>query len=187
MKRMLVRTFGILLPIALAATAFAGSAADAKSACGTGKFTAVTTKATQAKPVSVSVATQPGLGTTNPSGPGGDIGQVTHAYTSVVVQGPKSAKLFIRAEFQPFEDYDLYLRTAPDQPSFAYAAGFNPAGPANDVINSSPAGPISKGGHSEMGAEQIDGAPVSGCTTYVVDLASATTPGGAVTVKYWLK
>jgi hypothetical protein len=167
--------------MALAATAFAATAAEAKGAsCGSGKTTVVTAKATKDKPLSVSVATQPGLGTTSPNGASGDNGQVTHAYTNVLVKG--TGKLFVRAEFLQFEDYDLYLHLG-DSPAIAYAAGFNPGGPVNDVLMQTPAAP-SKGGHSEIGAEQIDGAAVKGCA--VVDLASATTPGGAVTLKLWL-
>lgn len=180
MKRYLVRTFGVLLPIALASTVFAGTAAVQAKACGSSKSAIVTPKATASKPLMVSVDTAAGLGTTSTGGSSGDTGKTSHAYPTVVVKGPKSAKLFVRVEFLPFEDYDLFFRTT-DGSAIAYAAGFNPAGPE---VNAQVA--PGQGGHSEVGAEQIDGAGVKGCATYVVDIASATTPGGAVTVKYWL-
>jgi hypothetical protein len=42
------------------------------------------------------------------------------------------------------------------------------------------------GGHTEVGAEQIDGWISPDCAPYVIDLVSASTPGGDVTLKFWL-
>jgi len=93
----------------------------------------------------------------------------------------------VRVEFQPVEDYDLYMRTSGGT-AVAWAAGFNPIGPGNDaLVTAAPDQfPLYNHGHSEVGAEQVDGFRAKGCVTYQVDIASGTSPGGAVTVKYWL-
>ena len=196
MSRFLVRAFGILLTIVLAATAFAGTAAagatTAKCAAyksgsmGAGKPLAVVTdKATSKKPLSVKVSTGPGLGltsTTPDAGPGsGDTGSVTHNDVNVQVNtATRSTGLYIRVEFAPYEDYDLYLRDKTGS-AVAYVGGFNVIPVPGTFLDGT-----GNGGHSEMGAEQIDGYPVKNCAGFTVDIVSATTPGGPVTVKYWL-
>jgi hypothetical protein len=191
MKR-LARPVALLVPLALAAAAFAsgGSAAAAVNATckpfkatgpAAGKpVTLVTNKATATKPATITVDTGPGLGFSGTNGADDDQGATTHAYTNVqVVSKKKSAALYVRAEFPYPEDYDLFLRYKDGTGHVAYAAGFNefPGTPIDGTSS----------GHSEMGAEQIDGVPSKSCLGYTVDLVSATTPGGKVTIKYWLK
>ena len=193
----LARTIALGAVVALALGAFLATPALAGKAkkCGAYKpgadgagkpVTLVTDAATKDKPVSVTVSTQPGAGFTNAS-EGGDQGQPSHAFTNVqVVSKSKTPKLWVRIEFQAPEDYDLFLRTA-DGTAAAYVAGANEA---PETLPSNAAGqPLDgtgNGGHSEMGAEQIDGFAGPTCSGYTVDVASATTPGGDVTVKYWL-
>src|SRR2546423_1928127 len=112
MQRSLVRSFGVLLPIILAATAFAGTAtagaattpkcaAYKPGSTGTGKpLTVVTDRATAKKPVSVKVDTGPGLGltsTTPDAGPGsGDTGSVSHNDVNLQVNtATRSTGLYI--------------------------------------------------------------------------------------------
>jgi hypothetical protein len=184
----LVRTISLGAAVALALGAFLATPALAGKAkkCGAYKpgadgagkpITLVTDAATKDKPVSVTVSTQPGAGFSSAT-EGGDMGPTSHAYANVqVVSKAASAKLYVRLEFTPIFDYDLFLRTS-DGTAVAYSAGGAPyAGPLDGTGN---------GGHSEAGAENIDGALSARCSGYTVDVSSATTPGGDVTVKYWL-
>jgi hypothetical protein len=193
MKRLSVRSFAVLLGLSLAAAAFVGApAAQAGGKCkaykpgadGKGKpVTVVTDKATAKKPATVSVDTPPGLGLSSADGPSGDQGATAHTYVNLQVD-PKAAStgLFVRVEFQYPEDYDVFLRDSGGS-AWAYAAGFNEAPlPDGGTVGLDGTG---HGGHSEMGAEQIDGASVKDCQGFTLDISSATTPGGAVTVKYW--
>jgi hypothetical protein len=170
--------------VAAPASAKKGACKKAKAA-GIGKGAAVsvvTDKATEDAPLEVTLATAPGAGLSSPDGPGGDTpaGGPTHAYYNVQVDSKaKSSKLFVRAEYPPGLDYDLYLRTTYGS-SLAYAAGFNAPIPAAGLDGTG------FGGHSEVGAEQIDGWIGSDCTSYVIDVVSASTPGGDVTLKLWL-
>ncbi|MEA2477969.1 MAG: hypothetical protein QOF16_701 [Actinomycetota bacterium] len=153
---------------------------------GQGKpVTVVTDAATQDKPASVQLTAGPGLGFSSPT-EGSDQGQTSHAYANVQVDSKApNAYLYVRAEFQYPNDYDLYLRTS-DGTAVAYVGGFNEA---PETIPSSPVQPLDgtgNGGHSEMGAEQIDGAQVADCSGFTADVVGGTAAGGAVTMKYWL-
>jgi hypothetical protein len=136
----------------------------------------VTHKATADKPVEVTLATSPGLGV------GGEDATetfISHVYHNVLVDSKaKSSKLFVRIEIVDYEDQDLYLLTA-DGVDVAHAAGFNPA---PEVYNDT-----SGGGHTEQGAEQIDGVTSADCTGYTVDVAAATGVGEDVLLKLWLE
>lgn len=142
----------------------------------------VTDAATADKPVEVTVATEPGLGFSSPDpGGGGDTGPTSHAYYNVQVDAKAaSTGLFVRAEFPPVFDYDLFLRDASGI-ALAYAAGFNQAPVPGTFLDGT-----GSGGHSETGAEQIDGYVAQDCEGFTIDLSSASTPGGDVTVKLWL-
>src|SRR4051794_14294549 len=69
---------------------------------GTGQpVTVVTDAATAEAPVAVTVATDPGLGSSSPDGASGDTGPTAHAYANVQVDSAAaSTGLYIRAEFQ---------------------------------------------------------------------------------------
>lgn len=149
-------------------------------------ITLVTDAATKDKPATVDVDLGPGAGFSS-ADEGGDQGPTSHAYANLQVDSKaSSAYLYVRAEFQYPTDDDLYLRTS-DGTAVAYVGGFNEA---PETIPNSPVGqPIDgtgHGGHSEMGAEQIDGAQAADCQGFTADVVGGTTPGGTVTLKYWL-
>lgn len=146
--------------------------------------TVVTDAATAEAPVEVALDTEAGLGFSSADSEDGEFGTlVTHAWANVQVDSAApSTGLFVRLEFQDGLEYDLFLRLA-DGTSAAYAAGSNhvqedPLGLGLDGTG--------HGGHSEVGAEAIDGFATEDCAGYSVDVASAITPGGGVTLKYWL-
>lgn len=197
-NKQIIRTVAVVALTGLIGGAILAAPAEAKKkkpkACapyapgqdGQGKtITVVTDAATQDKPATVDVDTAPGLGFSS-ADEGNDQGQTSHAYTNVQVDSAApNAYLYVRAEFQYPQDYDLFLRTA-DGTAAAYAAGFNEApvtlaGPAEHTLDGT-----GNGGHSEMGAEQIDGFQAADCSGFTVDLSSGTAAGGTVTVKYWL-
>lgn len=144
--------------------------------------TVVTDAATAEAPVEVVIATDAGLGLTSTDGSAGDEGAPSHKYHNIQVDtAAAAAKLFVRAEFTPAWDYDLFLRLA-DESSVAYEADFNPA----TAEGQTPVGGY-EGGHSEPGASQIDGYSSTDCAGFTVDLASGITPGEDVTVTIWLE
>lgn len=149
-------------------------------------ITTVTDASTQDKPATADVDTGPGMGFSSPD-VGGDQGPTSHSYTNVQVDSAApTAYLYVRLEFQYPEDYDLYLR-ASDGTAIAYVGGFNEA-PVTLPVGTvgQPLDGTGHGGHSEMGAEQIDGATASDCQGFTVDVVSGTAAGETVTVKYWL-
>jgi len=149
---------------------------------GDAETTIVTDKATADAPVELEIATDPGLGFTSASEPGGGDGEATFKYHNVVVDSAAaSANLFVRIEYAEAWDYDLFLRT-PDGAAVAYEADFNPA----TVGGPTPVGG-NEGAHPEPGAGQIDGAASLDCTGYSVEIGSAITPGGAVALTLWLE
>jgi len=142
----------------------------------------VTDKATADAPIEVTIATDPGAGFTNADDPSGDTGATSHKFHNVQVDSKaKTAKLFVRAEFLPSWDYDLFLRL-PEGPSVAYEADFNPL----TVGGPTPVGGTSNG-HAEPGVSQIDGQVSLDCEGFTVDVGSSITPGGEVTLKFWLE
>ncbi len=154
---------------------------------GIGKPIKVITDARKATaPLVFTLPTQPGAGLSSDV-EGNEIlpETVPHSYINVQVNTVRaSAKLFVRVEFPVAFDYDLFLRDS-SRAAKAYAAGFNqaPLRVENPIIVLDGTG---NGGHSEMGAEQIDGLVTADCAGYTVDIASASTTGGPVTVKVWL-
>lgn len=195
-----IRTLAVLASAALVLGAFTASPADAKKkrkkkakkppACAPyqpgeagadAPITVVTNAATEEKPVELEVETAEGLGFSSAEGPSGDEGHTSHAYSNVQVDSAKSgAGLYARVEFAPTWDYDIFLRTS-DGTAAAYAAGFNQV-----IVPAFGLDGTGHGGHSEQGAEQIDGFATADCDGFTLDIVSAGTPGGTVTVKYWL-
>jgi hypothetical protein len=195
-----MRTIAVLASAALISTGMIAGTADAKKkkkptvpppppACaeyvpgelGTGApTTKVTPAATADAPVEVTIATDPGFGTGTGLGPVDDVtmSQISHALHNVQVDSEGATTLFVRLEMPETTDYDLYVRAA-DGTAVASASGFNPE-PAiyNDTSN---------GGHTEVGAEVIDGVATEDCGGYTIEMAGATTPGGDVTLKLWLE
>jgi hypothetical protein len=154
---------------------------------GTGQpISVVTDAATADKPVEATVATEPGLGFTSPDGASGDEGRPSHVFYNVQVDSAApGAYLYVREEFQEGTEYDLFLRDATGA-ALAYAAGANQTPTAvPDPIGLGLDG-TGNGGHSEFAAEQIDGYSATDCAGYTVDVGSAITPGGDVTLKFWL-
>lgn len=149
---------------------------------GTGADTKIVTEAATAEaPVEVKLATDPGAGTggTGNATADGVLGaEISHAIQNVQVDTPAAATLFVRLEMPGHTDYDLFVYNAAGE-AVAQAAGFNPE-PAiyNDDAH---------GGHTEKGAEVIDGLATADCDGYTLDIAGATTPGGEVTLKLWVE
>jgi hypothetical protein len=127
-------------------------------------------------PLEVTVTQEPGMG--NDQGVGQYDG-VVHQFRNVQVDAiAAEAGLYIRYEFPVYEDHDIYVNYS-DGTEAAHAGGFNQA----------PEGPFDgtgAGGHSEQGAEQIDGLRTADCAGYTVDLANFIGEGGDYTVKLWL-
>jgi hypothetical protein len=139
--------------------------------------TIVTDAATEEAPIEVPVETAEGLGFTS-TDPGGDTGPTSHVYQNLQVDPKaKTTGLYVRVEYSPAFDYDIFLRLA-DGTAVAYEADFNPA-PGTGL------GGL-EGAHAEQGAGQIDGYEANDCDGFTMDIASAITPGGEVTMKLWL-
>ena len=135
---------------------------------------------TASKPMTFQLQTGTGAGLTSDV-PSEEKGWTSHERTLLQVDTKyRQAKLYVRVEFLPGLDYDIYLLGTGGS-LVAYAGGFNQA-----PIPGTPADGTGNGGHSELTAEQLDGILTNDCGGYTLDVASAVTPGGAVTVKYWL-
>jgi hypothetical protein len=85
---------------------------------------------------------------------------------------------YARYEFGPAEDYDVIVQRRNGEEA-ARADGFNPGavGPGAE--------PNENGGHSEVGAEQIDGLASRHCDGYTLRLVSKSGAGGEATLKLW--
>ena len=138
-------------------------------------ITVVTDAATADKPVVIEHATEAGLGFSSEEGEGNpDEEFTTHSYTNVQVDSAaSSASLNVLLEFTPTWDYDLWLRDSSHAP-VAYSAGFGPLTQGSDEA------------HSDFGSESVTGVVASDCGGFTVDVASAGSPGGDVTISYWL-
>ena len=137
--------------------------------------TIVTDAATAEAPVEIKIAAHEGIGV------GGHPATETamgHAYHNLQIDSAlPSALLHVRLEMPAYEDYDLFINN-PDGETAAQAAGFNPI-PA--VYNDT-----SMGGHTEEGAEVIDGLQSLDCQGYTAHVSTATGLGGELTMKVWL-
>ncbi len=151
---------------------------------GSGAETATLTDAhTADAPLVVELSSGPGLGFSS-TDPGGDQGETSHVYYNVLVDtAAVDTGLYVRTEFMQLTEYDLFVRTA-DGTAAAYTAGAN----QTPVPIPGPLGldGTGSGGHSEFGADQIDGLRSPDCTGYTVDVVSAITPGGPVSMSLWL-
>ena len=134
-------------------------------------LTVVTEAATEEAPVEVLIEQGPGLFPAASSDAFGNI---------QVDTGGAEAGLYIAYEFPVYEDHDLYLNYA-DGSEAARAAGFNQfpfvPGETDGTGN---------GGHSEQGAEMIDGLRTPDCAGYTARFNSFIGEGGEYTVKLWL-
>lgn len=148
----------------------------------------VTPAATKDAPLTATVATDAGVGTSTNDPEDGATGTlVSHAYYNLQVDSATpSAYLYVRVEFPPTTDYDIYLRN-PDGTSDTYSGGTAPWTDPTGMIGIDGRG---HGGHSEGGpggaSENIDGAAATDCQGFTLDIVSATTQGADVTVKAWL-
>ena len=88
------------------------------------------------------------------------------------------AGLFIRYLFPAYEDHDLYVNY-PDGSEAAHVGGFN-------AVSAGPFDGTGSGGHSERGAEQIDGLRTPDCGGYTVDFSNYLGEGGEYIVQMWL-
>jgi hypothetical protein len=93
--------------------------------------------------------------------------------------------LYIRYEFPDLEDHDLYV-LYPSGNEAALVAGFNPTpfGPFDGTGTFF--GDPPTGGHSEVGAEQLDGLRTINCQGWTLDLVDFLGEGGTYTVSFWL-
>lgn len=193
MKSRSVRTLAVLASAGLIVGAFAASPADAakkkkKPACaaytptewGTGQpINVVTDKHTAEAPLVLELETAEGLGSSSPNPPEEDpTNPITRVFSNVQVDsGAPGSGLYATLEYQFPLDYDLYVR-GDDGTGLAYSAGFAPGVPFLDGTGN--------GGETGQGTENILGLTTADCTGYLVDVISAATPGGAVTLKLWL-
>jgi hypothetical protein len=196
MRTPTVRVVALIGAVALLLGAFVATPAVAKkkkkkapAACapyspgekGAGQpITVVTDAATKDAPVEVTVATDPGLGSSSATGEGEPTeGLTSHTYTNVQIDSAApSAGLYVSLQFDPQWDYDLWMRDS-GHAAVAYSAGSSPTPtPFTDGTGN--------GGHTETGSENIDGYAAADCNGFTIDIANAGSPGGDVVVKYWL-
>lgn len=104
-----------------------------------------------------------------------------HVFANIQVDSEAAeAGLFVRYSFPDYEDHDLYVRYA-DGALAAQAAGFNPIVEA-PLVNDG----TTVAGHSERGAEQVDGVRTADCAGYTADFVNFLGEGGEYTVTMWL-
>ena len=181
----MIRSLAVMASAGLVLGAFFAVPAEAKKkkkGCATyvpgeagaeAPVTKVTSANTADAPAAVEVEVGPGMGAGRD--PEGEGMFVSHAYANVQVDPSASSDLLnVRISWDvPPEDYDVYLDTA-DGTELANSAGFGPVTSGSDYA------------HSEAGSETIVGYPVADCEGFTVDVVGATTPGGTITVEYWL-
>lgn len=134
----------------------------------------VTETATEEAPLEVTIAA-----------PAGNPVSLPASFHNIQVDAPAAeAGLYVRYEFPVQDDHDIYLNYA-DGSEAAHAAGFNPAPfiPNNGVFWTDGTG---AGGHSEQGAEVLDGIRTADCSGYTLQMDSFLTQGGDMTLKLWL-
>ena len=186
----IIRTLAVLASAGLVMGAFAATPAEAAKkkkkpkACApyvpgengaeAGEATKVTSANTAEAPATVEVEVGPGLGAgRDPESAEG--GHVSHGYTNLQVDPTASSDLLnIRISWtNPVEDFDIYLDSA-DGTELASSGGV-----LNQTFGSEYA-------HTDFGEENILGFPVSDCDGFTLDVVGATTPGGTITVEYFL-
>lgn len=132
----------------------------------------VTDAATAEKPIEIAVDVGEGVPESPNNAPVYHNVQVDSAGTE--------AGLFVRFEFDEPEDMDLFLNYSSGEEA-AHAGGYNPA----PVIPGETDG-TGDGGHSEVGAEQLDGIRTADCGGYTVDMRPFQNAPGTKTLKLWL-
>ena len=180
----MIRSLAVMASAGLVLGAFFAVPAEAKKKKGCATYvpgeagsgssiTKVTNKNTADAPAAVEVDLAAGIGAGRD--PEGEGMFVSHAYPNVQVDSTGSSDLLnVRISWDvPAEDYDVYLDTA-DGTELANSAGFGPYTSGSDYASSG------------VGTETIVGYPVADCDGFTVDVVGATTPGGTVTVEYWL-
>lgn len=137
--------------------------------------TVVTDAATAEAPLELTLTTE--------AGTPAHVTELAHNFQ--VDTSNKDAGLYVRIDFYDDEDLDLYLKN-PDDSVAAQAAGFNPAPvvPQLPVIGGTDG--RGKGGHSEMGAEQVDGVLTADCGGYTAQFDEYYGYGGERVVTVWL-
>ena len=140
----------------------------------------VTDKHTAEEPLEITVPTSAGLGFSSPEPPAEDpMNPVSHAFLNVQVDSKaKEVGLYGTVSHTPGLDYDFYVRDGVAGTGLAYSAGFAPGVPLLDGTGN--------GGRTGVGSENIEGLVTADCTGYLVDIISAMTPGGDVTLTLWL-
>jgi hypothetical protein len=133
----------------------------------------VTDTATAEAPVEVTITAPPGI-------PEVALGHVFHNI-QVDTASPDSG-LYVAYEFPVYEDHDIYLNYASGNEA-AHTGGFNPA-PVPVALGCCDG--TGTGGHSEQGAEFLDGVRTPDCGGYTLDMASFASEGGDMTLKLWL-
>lgn len=136
----------------------------------------VNDKHTEEAPLEITIEQEMGMG--NDLGLGQYDG-TAHTYRNLQIDSKAAeAGLFIRYEFPVYEDHDLYVYY-PDGTEAAHVGGFNmtPIGVFDGT---------GSGGHSEQGAEQIDGLRTADCGGYTIDFSNYLGEGGEYTVTVWL-
>jgi hypothetical protein len=139
----------------------------------------VTDAHTAEAPLEITVPTAQGLGSSSSEPPEDDpTNPVSHAFLNVQVDSKSpEVGLYGTVSYTPGLDYDFFFRDNTGT-GLAYSAGFAPGVPLLDGTGN--------GGHTGMGTENIEGLVTADCTGYLVDIVSATTPGGDVTLTLWL-
>jgi hypothetical protein len=149
----------------------------------------VTDAATEAKPVEVTLALDPGFGQAT----GLDflhpqlaaVDEVTtaaqsHTYYNVQVDSKaKDTGLFVSLGSPVPDDNDLYLLHSTGNEA-AHAAGFHGGGP-EPIFDSN-----ANGGHTGPDAEFLDGIKTTDCGGYTVHAIAANSQGGDTPLQFWL-
>ncbi|HYO61538.1 MAG TPA: hypothetical protein VEU29_06540 [Actinomycetota bacterium] len=149
--------------------------------------TVIKDDATADKPLTITVPTAEGVGSSSPSDPANTSqdNPVSHVYLNVQVDSElPQVGLYGTLEFTPVWDYDLYFRNN-EGVGLAYSAGVAPAGiaPEGEAFGVDGTG---NGGHTAPGSENIEGLATDDCTGYLVHIVSSLTPGEDVTLNLWL-
>lgn len=133
----------------------------------------VTDAATAEAPLEVTITAPPGVPEV----------AVGHAFHNIQVDmaGAESG-LYVAYEFPVYEDHDIFLNYASGNEA-AHTGGFNPA-PVPVALGCCDG--TGTGGHSEQGAEFLDGVRTADCGGYTLDMASFASEGGDMTLKLWL-
>ena len=182
----IIRSLAVLASAGLIMGAFVAAPAEAKKKKPKGcaayvpgengadlETTKVTSANTADAPATVELEVGPGLGIGRD--PEGEGAHVSHAFANLQVDPTASSDLLnIKVAWtNPAEDFDLYLDAA-DGTELASSGGV-----LNQTFGSEYA-------HTDFGYESIIGYPVSDCEGFTIDVVGAGTPGGTVTVTYWL-